>query len=486
MKNGLKKKVVALLLSASMLLAACGSEAGSSSSKNSSFSGKESSADSSSGRGGSSDDSSSSADSSSGSGRINTDNAFYAAENSYTEFLMDRQRAAMGLSEEELAAFLSFVTSTNEKYFAKGEAGENYLYSPISLYLALALCEELTDEKVSGDLLTALGVKDIKTLESAVDKIVKGISSEKDDKGLTSICRTANSIWSDDQLVLDDEAKKAIEHAAEQMFADIYHTDLQTEEAYEAMNKWVSEKTAGLIKEIPNKPDGETKMILFNALYFKKTWKEEIKKEYTEEKEFTLPSGETVKTDMMRVSPKDNKKYYKTANTVTAPLYYSDGSYCIFIRPNENCDRQAMSEIMKNEMPEIISAYANKQLKSADSVYFTIPKLEYEYKVEDMQKELQALGVNSVFGTKDDPFSPLDGRNDEKLYVSTITQKCKIIMNEEGTEAAAVTQIDMKCNAAFEEPEEIIEMNLDHSYAYVIMSSNNIPLFVGVVENPAK
>ncbi len=482
MKNGLKKKVLALLLSASMLLAACGSEAGSSSSKNSSFSGKESSADSS----GSSDDSSSSEkDSSSGSGRISSEN-FYAAENSYTEYLKDRERAELGLSEEELAAFLSFVTSTNEKYFAKGGAGENYLYSPVSLYLALALCEELTDEKVSGDLLTALGVKDIKTLESAVDKIVKGISSEKDDKGLASICRTANSIWSDDQLVLDDEAKKAIEHAAEQMFADIYNTDLQTEEAYEAMNKWVEEKTAGLIKEIPNKPDAETRMILFNALYFKKTWKEEINKEYTEEKEFTLPSGETVKTDMMSVGVKENKEYYKTANTVTAPLYYSDGSYCIFIRPNENCDRQAMSEIMKNEMPEIISAYTNGQLKSADSLHFTIPKLEYEFKIEDMQNEIQALGVSSIFDSAGDPFSPLDGRNDDKLYVSAITQKCKIIMNEEGTEAAAVTQIDMKCNAAFEEPEEIIYMNLDHSYAYVIMSSNDIPLFVGVVENPAK
>ena len=96
MKNGFKKKVVALLLSASMLLAACGSEAGSSSSKNSSSSGKESSADS-----------------SSGSGRISNEN-FYAAENSYTEYLKDRERAALGLSEEELAAFLSFVTSTNE------------------------------------------------------------------------------------------------------------------------------------------------------------------------------------------------------------------------------------------------------------------------------------------------------------------------------------------------------------------------------------
>ena len=481
MKNGLKKKVVALLLSASMLLAACGSEAGSSSSKNSSSSGKESSADSSSGK----ESSSSGKESSSGSGRISSEN-FYAAENSYTEYLKDRERAELGLSEEELSAFLSFVTSTNEKYFSKEDKNGNYLYSPISLYLALALCEELTDEKVTSDLLTTLGVKDIKTLESAVDKIVKGISSEKDDKGLTSICRMANSIWSDDQLVLDDEAKKAIEHAAEQMFADIYHTDLQSEEAYEAMNKWVSEKTAGLIKEIPNKPDAETRMILFNALYFKKTWKEEIKKEYTEEKEFTLPSGETVKTDMMSVGVKEDKKYYKTANTVTAPLYYSDGSYCIFIRPNENCDRLAMSEIMKNEMPEIISAYANGQLKKADSLHFTIPKLEYEFKIEDMQNEIQALGVSSIFGSAGDPFSPLDGRNDDKLYVSAITQKCKIIMNEEGTEAAAVTQIDMKCNAAFEEPEEIIYMNLDHSYAYVIMSSNDIPLFVGVVENPAK
>ena len=57
-------------------------------------------------------------------------------------------------------------------------------------------------------------------------------------------------------------------------------------------------------------------------------------------------------------------------------------------------------------------------------------------------------------------------------------------MDEDGTEAAAVTEIAIDEGVpAYEEPN--IELNLDQPYAYVIMSSNNIPLFVGVVENPA-
>jgi serpin B len=283
---------------------------------------------------------------------------------------------------------------------------------------------------------------------------------------------------------LDDKAKKVLDNASAKFFADLFSADLQSEDTIAAMNSWVSAKTEGLIKEIPFKPGDGTKMLLFNALYFKKKWDDPIDKALTAKEDFTLASGEKIKVDMMKAEvayyKEANMKYYRTGNTLSAPYYYSDGSYCIFVRPEKVCGRDDMKNIISNEVPDIIDAFINWRTKGTGSLKLSIPKLSYETKTEHMQDELMELGVNSVFDSAAEPFSPLGGG----LAITEIAQKCKIIMDEDGTEAAAVTEIAMDESApCYEEPN--IELNLDRPYAYVIMSGNNIPLFIGAVENPA-
>ncbi|MBR0131642.1 MAG: hypothetical protein IJM14_01015 [Lachnospiraceae bacterium] len=485
-KNSVKNKIVAVALSAAMLLGACGS-AGSSSAKNGSASSESSSsAKQESSSSSVNESSSSSSNGSSSAEKFNSEGMLYAAENSFTDFYSSIDRARQTLDKEKQQKLLKFATATTTKYFAKSEEGKNFLYSPASLYLALCLVEDMTDEKVTADLLSLMGAENLSDMEKMADTIIRGISSETDNDKKPAICRISNSIWSDDRLILDDEAKKVLENVSQKLYADLYNADLQSDETIKAMNSWVNAKTEGLIKEIPFEPSEQTVMLLFNALYFKKSWESEIDKTKTVKEDFTLSSGEKTKVDMMKVSPVEEyrNKYYRTENTLTAPLYYSDGSYCIFVRPEKVCDKTAMNAIIENELPDIIDAYANYRVKSTGSLNFSIPKLEYGTKIDYMHEELKELGVNSLFTIDGDPFSPIDGRSGQGLYVSMIAQSCKIIMNEEGTEAAAVTEIAVEDGAPMYE-EWSIELNLDQPYAYVIMSSNNIPLFVGVVENPA-
>ena len=329
-----------------------------------------------------------------------------------------------------------------------------------------------------------MGSDSLADMERTAQTITKGISSESDDKAQPAICKVSNSIWSDDSLALDEKAKKVLDNASEKFFADLFNADLQSKETIAAMNSWVSAKTEGLIKEMPFEPDEDTKMILFNALYFKKKWDDPIDKALTVKEDFTLASGEKIQVDMMKAEvayyKEANMKYYRTGNTLSAPYYYSDGSYCIFVRPEKVCGRDDMKNIISNEVPDIIDAFINWRTKGTGSLKLSIPKLTYETQTDSMQEELIKLGVNSVFDSAADPFSPLGGG----LAISEIAQKCKIIMDEEGTEAAAVTEISMDESApCFEE--QNIELNLDRPYAFVIMSGNNIPLFIGAVENPA-
>ncbi|MBR6275245.1 MAG: hypothetical protein IKR27_09590 [Lachnospiraceae bacterium] len=490
-KNSLKNKIVAVALSAAMLLGACGS-AGSSSAKNgsasseSSSSAKQESSSSSVNESSSSvnESPSSSANANSPAEKFNSSGMLYAAQNSYTEYLSVADRYYQKLDEEKQKKIQEFVANTTAKYYAKEWEGNNFLYSPVSLYLALCLAEDLADENVTKDLLSLLGTESLADMESTAQTITKGISSETDDDAKPAICKVSNSIWSDDSMALDDKAKKVLDNASEKFFADLFNADLQSKETIDAMNSWVSAKTEGLIKEIPFEPGDGTKMLLFNALYFKKKWDDPIDKALTAKEDFTLASGEKIQVDMMKAEvayyKESNMKYYRTENTLSAPYYYSDGSYCIFVRPEKVCGREDMKNIISDELPDIIDAFINWRTKETGSLKLSIPKLSYETKTEHMQDELIELGVNSVFDSAAEPFSPLGGG----LAITEIAQKCKIIMDEEGTEAAAVTEIAMDEGApAYEEPN--IELNLDQPYAYVIMSSNNIPLFVGVVENPA-
>ncbi len=407
------------------------------------------------------------------------DVALFSAETQFSEYLKDDERGADIYSEDFRKALNDFAVKTAVKIHEQSE-DENYIYSPVSLYLALALAADLSDPAVTADLIEILGADSKEDLEQKVCDMIKALSSETNDEGAQAICRIANSVWTDDSLKLSEDAKAAIMNASKNMFADIYNIDLQSAEAVDAMNAWVDEKTCGLIKEIPQEPTAETIMVLFNALYFKKSWETVIDKTNNEEKIFTKPDGSTVKTMMMHANP-GRGSYYKSGNSMTAPLYYNDGSYMVFIKPDDGI---SMETVLNNDLSDIIDAYSSdNRLFSADNIYFTMPIVEYEMTADKLQSIVGELGVKSVFFAADDPFSPLDSELDDKIYISDIIQKCKIIINEEGTEAAAVTEILMECNAIAEES-VTIDMTLDHEYAYVLMSANGTPMFIGTVSNP--
>ena len=316
-------------------------------------------------------------------------------------------------------------------------------------------------------------------LEKKVQDMIKALSSETNDEGAQAICRIANSIWTDNDLELSQDAILNLQNTSKKLFADIYNTDLQSQEGIDAMNKWVSDKTEGLIKEIPATPDANTLMLLFNTLYFKKEWEDQFDKKKTREERFTKSDGNVKMVDMMHTSV-ESGSYYRSENTISAPLYYNDGSYMVFILPDKGVDMQT---VMNDDLGNIIDAYTYRKLESADKVNFGIPKVDYEMTSEDMIPVMKDMGVESIFTDADDPFSPID-EGKIGLFVATIAQKCRIIIDEEGTEAAAVTEIMVDTKSAMPEPENEISIYLNREYAFVLMSSNNTPMFVGTVGRP--
>ncbi len=410
------------------------------------------------------------------------------AENTFTAYLDSWDQKKIGYSESVRNALTKFTAETSRRYYRNSTC--NFVYSPLSLYLGLGLCSELADESAISDVYEQLGVKNRAELEEAVQSIMSAISidtesniPDNDSNQPPSsageflnrnICSVANSIWMDDGFSLSEKGQKRVQQASEKMYADLYKEDLQSDEAYADMNDWVAKRTRNLISEIPERPGENVPMVLFNTLYFNKRWSNKMYYDGSYESVFFAENGENIKCDMVKYMQENRDGcYYDSKNATSAVLYYEDGSYIIFIDPKKEA---GLDKAINEDLEEIINAFANNKFERADTLLVSFPKLDYETKLLGMQEELKAMGISSIFeGTG---FAGLTGSGENDITVDRIAQKCRIKMTEKGTMAAAATEIEL-----WEGMHGYIKsLYLNHPYAYVIMSGNGTPLFVGAVK----
>ena len=120
----------------------------------------------------------------------------------------------------------------------------------------------------------------------------------------------------------------------------------------------------------------------------------------------------------------------------------------------------------------------------ADSSYIiinrSIPKFDISSGI-DLAGGLKALGVTDVFDAETSDFSPMSDM--EGVFVSSASHNARVAIDEEGVTAAAFTELAMAGAGA--PPEEEVDFVLDRPFIFVITTPNNLPLFVGVVNNPA-
>lgn len=367
----------------------------------------------------------------------------------------------------------SFAVDSSNLIFPKVEG--NYIYSPASLYMALQLTGSITSEGSAADLMDLLGVKDREELRLSGNALIRDLSSDREG----AVLKIGNSIWVDNGILpeMSSKAYQVLDESAKVLGADIYHLPLTDPATVEKANSWISDRTDGMIREMPIKPEDDTAMMLFNTLYFDKHWDRKVSDEEIYPSEFYIGENEDpVKIDKIHYEMED-WPYIRTDHAVASRVLYEDGSFVIFIKPDSGQDlNTVMTEDLSLAIKSFTPAEDGASLGYA-TVAFGIPLFDYEVKLEQLEKVVSDLGVTSVFSGGS--FSEID----PSLYVSSIAQDCRIIMDREGTKAAAVTQIEVRAESVME-PEEIIDMNLDHEYGYVIMSKDRIPLFIGAVRDP--
>ncbi len=323
----------------------------------------------------------------------------------------------------------------------------NRMISPYSAKMCLALLANGAKGDTKQQILDAVGIDDLDAYNAYIKETLARYESYS---GVLSL-ETANSLWVNKSVHNRDFLPEYRTNMLEFFNADA--REVTIDNSIEEVNAWAKEKTHGKIDSIFTEEHRDFALALANAVYFKAAWEIPFEKYATKKQEFTDAYGLVTKLDFMnstdrygyfegdgvkavsleygRLGEKDGKNFY------LADKRYSFSMYLILADSVLNIEEFLNANAPFASMP----------------VHVSIPKFELEYKVQ-MNDILKALGMVDAFDDRAD-LSNLTGVGG--LYVDDVLQKTYIKIDEEGTEAAAVTAIAVdECAVMFTDTKEFI------------------------------
>lgn len=342
---------------------------------------------------------------------------------------------------------------------------ENIIVSPVSLNMVLGMAANGADTNVKKDLEKYLG----KNLEQYNEDSLKLMNRAKDD----SMLSLANGVWYKDEY----NVKAAFSNAVSRYYNAVVKQSPLDISTVQEINQWASDNTEKMIEKIIEEIPDDTAVILTNALLFKGEWTVPFKAVSTWKENFTQFNGKKVKADMMH---SNEYIYYENDYATGFEKTYGTKKQYSFI---------AILPKVKGEF-EMSGLNIEKFLQSKTDAYkvdVSMPKFSYDWNDKGcLTRVLGTTEIKSIFNKDTNPLGNMLQTSDS-LYVSDILQTCKIIVDEEGTKAAAVTTTLVTSTTAIENPIPTKTVELNRPFGYIIMdnTTNNV-LFMGKVVNPVK
>lgn len=354
---------------------------------------------------------------------------------------------------------------------ATDNTSENIMVSPLSVALALGMtyngAEGSTREAMKETLkLGGMTDEEINTsYKSIIDQLLK-----LDPKVILNI---ANSIWYKLDFPVQNDF---IQLNKNYYYAEVNELDFYAPDARDIINEWVNEKTKGLIPAIIDNIPPEAVMYLINAIYFKGIWMYEFNPEDTREQDFHTEDGITQKVDMMQL---EGDLLYTGNDLFDAiSLPYGDGQFNMLIMLPK------AGNTTGDIVAELNNANWNTWLNSLgkQKVVVRLPKFKFEF-FRLLNDDLTNMGMGVAFDPYNADFRGINP--DGELFISRVLHKTFIEVNEEGTEAAAVTAVEIG-NTSYDPNEPtVIYFTADHPFLFAIReNSSGTILFMGRVNLP--
>lgn len=369
--------------------------------------------------------------------------------------------------------------------FLEGAGDENFTFSPLNIYMALAMLAETTDGETREEILKALGQTDLEPLRKQAQSIWKA-NYKKDD---TLTCTMATSLWLNEGIPYEI---KTLECVKENYFASSFQGKMGDKGYDEAYRDWLNEQTGGFLKKqlsdaklAPDTEEEKSVLMLATTIYFKAKWPSEFLKSNTKPRIFHAPSGDREQEFMHR----DEHTYYwgEHFGAVVLPLH---GNAMMWIMlPDEDASVGTVLQEDSHELMELFGSLYGKyeyQNFRGMKVHLALPKFDISSRM-DLKGGLEKLGIRNVFQQGEADFTPLlkDGMAKEwGVYVTKAQHDARVSIDEEGVIAAAVTQIGANGGGMPPEDQDEIDFIVDRPFLFVITGDMGLPLFAGVVNEP--
>lgn len=348
----------------------------------------------------------------------------------------------------------------------------NVMISPVSVFLALGMALNGADGETRRGMLDALKAKGMD--EEALNAACRNLVAQEAVKAGKTELSIANSIWYREGFVPD---KDFLKKNADYFSAAVQARDFSKPETVSAINGWVDQSTKGTIQKIIDKIDPDVIMYLMNAVYFKADWKRPFDANDTVDSPFKTPGGD-VQAKFMHSEKSADYIDYNGLKGIVLP--YDDGKFSFFaLLPKEGQDiRDFVNSLDADTVKALESSVKSGVVKLA------LPKFKTRYE-DSLKDELSKLGMGTAFDASKADFSLMNQERKKDLFISEIRHKTFCNVDELGTEAAAVTSIEMKLTAM--PPDAGVEISFDRPFVYGIVDTvSSAPLFLGIMEDPTK
>lgn len=374
------------------------------------------------------------------------------------------------MKDELVAASNRFGIALLSKLTEAGY-GQNVFISPTSISMCLSMVYNGASGKTQTGMAKALQLSGMSAdILSRTNGVLIQDLVAVDPKVKLEI---ANSLWAEQGIAF----QKPFLAVNQQYFkARVTTLNFADPEAVKTINAWVSENTNGLIREIVDRIDPLDILFLINAIYFKGTWTKQFNKDVTHEQDFYLLDGTTARRWMMAQEGK--YRYFAAKGFQSVSLPYGSGRLSMYVFVPE--EKAGLPEFLRQLTPENWDKWLAGFYEMSGDVTLPRFKLEYETSLNDA---LTGLGMAEAFSPGKADFSKLVKRP-IGAYISEVKHKTFVEVNEEGTEAAAVTSTRVAMTS-IQPPHERFNIVADHPFFCAIRdNTSGAILFMGAITNP--
>ncbi|XP_054974721.1 heparin cofactor 2 [Sorex araneus] len=280
--------------------------------------------------------------------------------------------------------------------------------------------------------------------------------------------RSVNDLYVQKQFpILDDFKTKVREY----YFAEAQEADFSDPAFISKANNHILKLTKGLIKDALENIDPTTQMMILNCIYFKGSWVNKFPVEMTHNHNFRLNEREVVKVSMMQTKGNFLAANDHELDCDVLQLEYVGGISMLIVVPHK---LSGMKTLESQLTPQVVERWQKSMTNRTREVLLPKFKLEKNY---NLVKALKLMGITSLF----DGSSNMAGISDQRIIIDLFKHQGTITVNEEGTQAAAVTTV------GFMPLSTQVRFAADRPFLFLIYEHRtSCLLFMGRVANPTK